>query len=183
MSIGNDTDAEIVSELNNISGFSGILKVVPGEYTNSDAVFNAISYVASHAIENGCNGIGCSAIAEEAIYDFYRIKALYEKTDGKQLKHIIVAFKPSTSINEESIHWIAWYIAAYFHYASYQVFYGIHEKQIEKRTAYHIHFIINTINFATGLRLNWFVTDKENFIQYVESLPYGLSICSVNNYY
>ena len=181
MSIGNHTDVELASELNSVSGFSGILKVVSGEYTNPDAVFNAISYVASHAI--GCNGIGCSAIAEEAIYDFHRIKALYGKTDGKQLKHIVVAFNPSTSINEESIHWIAWYIAAYFHYASYQVFYGIHETQIKKRTAYHIHLIVNTVSFATGLRLNWFVTDKDNFIQYIESLPYGFSISSVNSYY
>lgn len=160
-----------------------ILKVVPSTYENPDAVSNTINYVSSHAIENGCNGVGCSALPDEAIYDFYRIKALFGKTDGKQVKHLIVAFEAATAFNANSIVYIAWNIASYFYNLSHQVFYGIHELQTEGRIAYHIHFIINTVSFTNGLRLNCSPESKAQFLQYIEALPYDFTIVPINSYF
>lgn len=180
---GTDFGTELAA-LANGSNLSGILKVVPGSYVNWDAVQKLIKYIASHPIPNGCNGIGCSANPEEAIKDFHRIKSIYDKMDGKQAKHIVVSFHPSGLITEEAIPWIAWHIAVYFYHLSFQVFYGIHQKTGENGSIYyHIHFAVNTVNFTNGLRLDWNWDDKKQFIQYINSLPYGIFIQAADSYY
>lgn len=161
---------------------NGILKIANGDYQNTDAVPNTIRYVASHPIENGCNGIACSSLPEDAIDDFNEIKTFYSKTDGKQVRHFIISFVYSQYATEH-IYQIAWNIACYFQQAGHQAFYGIHENTDKHHCkCYHIHMIINTINFRTGKRLENTPKQKNDFMAYINSLPY-LNITPANNYY
>ena len=155
---------------------NAILKIVPNTYDNLDAVNNTITYVSSHTIENGYNGIGCSPVPENAISDFYRTKTIFQKNNSSQVRHIIIAFTPSTFI-KANIYNIAWDIAYFFYLAGFQVFYGIHELQ----NSLHIHIIHNTINFINGNRYAPSPMAKQNFIDYIDQLPYEININSTNN--
>lgn len=185
MSINNYND-EILEEIYTFSSCvsstnTGILKIVPSTYENIDAIEKTITYVASHAIPNGCNGVGCSYEPATAISDFYRVKDVFNKSDGRQVKHIIAAFMPSPEVSE-NIYTIAWNIGFFFGFRGYQCFYGIHESIINNKIAYHIHFIVNTVNFHDGIRFTWSHDDKRTFLQYIESQFSSMKMQSINSF-
>lgn len=153
----------------------GILKIVPSNYINTDAIENVLTYIEDHPINNGCNGIGCSPYAADAITDFQYTQELYDKTDGKQLRHYIIAFKPSYDIEQYGIHTIAYAIGYYFFSLGYQVFYGIHWNNCSEG-GYHIHFAVNHVSCFNGVRYNANKDEKRNLLTYINQLPYNLAI-------
>lgn len=159
-----------------------VIKVIAGDYTNTDCVENTINYVASHPIENGLFGEGCSFHPDQAIQDFYNTKSLYNKLYGKQVKHIIIAFQESDLITPETLPYIAYSITSYF-YGRFQVYYGIHSKRQNGKTLYHIHQIINTVNYANGYKFQSSPENKQAYMKYIESLPFNIKLHPVNNYY
>lgn len=157
----------------------GILKIVSSDYTNIDAIENVLTYIADHPIHNGCNGIGCSPYANDAITDFQYTQELYDKTDGKQLRHYIIAFKQSCGIEYYGIHNIAYAIGYYFFRQGYQTFYGIHWNNYPGG-GYHIHYAVNHVSCFDGVRYNATKDEKNNLLAYINQLPYNLAVHPVS---
>lgn len=153
----------------------GILKIVPSSYTNIDAIENVLTYIADHPIHDGCNGVGCSSNAADAITDFQYTQELYDKADGKQLRHYIIAFKPSYEIDTYGIYNIAYAIGYYFFSQGYQTFYGIHWNN-SSEGGYHIHYAVNHVSCFNGVRYNATKDEKRNFLDYISQLPYNLAV-------
>lgn len=157
----------------------GVLKIVPSSYTNYDAIENVLNYIEDHPIHNGCNGIGCSSDADNAIFDFQYTQELYNKTGGKQLRHYIIALKPSCEIDVYGIHNIAYSIGYYFFNQGFQTFYGIHRNNCPEG-GYHIHFAINHVSCFDGVRYNATKDEKRNLLNYINQLPFNLAIKPVS---
>lgn len=159
---------------------AGILKIVPSIYTNHNAIENVLDYIEDHPIHNGCNGIGCSPNAVNAISDFQYTQELYDKTNGKQLRHYIVALKPSYEIDVFGIHNIAYAIGYYFFNQGFQTFYGIHWNNCPEG-GYHIHYAVNHVSCFNGVRYNATKDEKRNLLDYISQLPYNLAIRPVSS--
>lgn len=93
-------------------------------------------------------GINCSDDWNQAFKNMIMTKELYNKEDGRQYKHHIMAFKPG-EITAEKAHKLALeYAEKYF--KNFEVFVATH---IDKEHV-HNHFIINSVDMETGAKLN-----------------------------
>lgn len=119
------------------------IKVVPESYVSIDDVDRVINYVARKAHIFGGLAVDPSHAAE----DMRLVKTLYGKTNGKQLRHFILNYSEQESKNirsAEQLQCIAYHVCTYFA-DEYQIVFGIH-----KSNHWHIHFVMNTVNYKTG---------------------------------
>ena len=125
------------------------LKIVPESYVNSDALdclVHKYIYPKSHTIG------GLSVDPAHAAEQMKLVKKLWLKEDGCQLLHFILAFNPWESERIKSageLMPLAYEVCGYFA-IDFQVIIGIH---FGKTGLWHIHFVVNSVSFATGERL------------------------------
>ena len=125
------------------------LKIVPDSYVNSDALdclVHKYIYPKSHTIG------GLSVDPAHAAEQMKLVKKLWLKEDGCQLLHFILAFNPWESERIKSageLMPLAYEVCGYFA-IDFQVIFGIH---FGKTGLWHIHFVVNSVSFATGERL------------------------------
>ena len=125
------------------------LKIVPESYVNSDALdclVHKYIYPKSHTIG------GLSVDPAHAAEQMKLVKKLWLKEDGCQLLHFILAFNPWESERIKSageLMPLAYAVCGYF-VIDFQVIFGIH---FGKTGLWHIHFVVNSVSFATGERL------------------------------
>ncbi|WP_286147556.1 relaxase/mobilization nuclease domain-containing protein [Neopoerus faecalis] len=125
------------------------LKIVPESYVNSDALdclVHKYIYPKSHTIG------GLSVDPAHAAEQMKLVKKLWLKEDGCQLLHFILAFNPWESERIKSageLMPLAYEVCGYFA-IDFQVIFGIH---FGKTGLWHIHFVVNSVSFATGERL------------------------------
>lgn len=121
-----------------------ILKVVPGSYSNKDVLHLLIEeYIYPKALLIG----GLAVDPAHAVEQMQVTKAVWNKTDGKQLRHFIVSFSSYESEkiqHAKELNSLAYSICNYYAY-EYQIVFGIHDNG-----HYHIHFCQNTVNYMTG---------------------------------
>lgn len=147
-----------------------VLKIVPGEYVNQDALERLIhGYVFRKSLLFG----GCGVNPLKAAEQMHIVKQYWNQEQGKQLRHFILSFnnKESKEIHHENDLTIgAYQICQYYFEGGYQSVFGIH-RSIEAGT-WHIHFVVNNINFLTGERLS-----ESNKLDY--ELKYTILACYV----
>ena len=125
------------------------LKIVPESYVNSDALdclVHKYIYPKSHTIG------GLSVDPAHAAEQMKLVKQLWYKENGSQLLHFILAFNPWESERIKSageLMPLAYEVCGYFA-IDFQVIFGIH---FGKTGLWHIHFVVNSVSFATGERL------------------------------
>ena len=128
-----------------------VLKIVPGEYLNQDALERLIhGYVFRKSLLTGGYGVNPSYAAEQ----MHVVKQYWNQEHGKQLRHFILSFndKESTEIyHVDDLVIGAYQICQYYYDGNYQCVFGIHRSINSK--SWHIHFVVNNINFLTGERL------------------------------
>lgn len=128
-----------------------VLKIVPGEYLNQDALEQVIHrYVFRKAILIGGYGVNPHYAAEQ----MHIVKQYWNQTRGKQLRHFVVSFtdKESSEIsNADDLALGAYQVCQYYYEGGYQSVFGIHRPCNSGN--WHIHFVVNNINFITGERL------------------------------
>lgn len=106
-----------------------LLKIVKDEYKNEDALDNVVKYVLNrYKMPSwiwGGSGISMYAPAES----MHIIKRAYDKTTGKQVEHIILAFskKEQRLLCKEFILQVACDICNFFW--NVQVLFGVHERK------------------------------------------------------
>ena len=141
---------------------SYITKFAPGNHENEEAVENVINYIYRGAKKDFPSqkriygAIGCgSSNPERVIEAFHKVKKVYHKTEGSQLKHIIVSFgckpdQPVEKIRSAVKEIVKFFSKSYMTEGNFQVAYGIHCKN---ENNYHLHICVNSVS-NKGLKIN-----------------------------
>ena len=93
-------------------------------------------------------GINCSENYKKVAYEFFETKDYFHKTAGRQYRHYIQSFSLE-EISKEKVLEIAvkWAEKAF---PGHEVFIAVHDD----KEHLHSHFIVNTVNFETGIKLH-----------------------------
>lgn len=142
-----------------------ILKIVNGSYTNSNAVQKLFSYITDYEKSEGYV-YGYNVIPELAVQMFMTVKSLYGKMNGKQAIHFIISFSPDERVTAGALFELSKYVSRYFY--GYQVVFAVHTSQ----KCLHAHFMVNTISFMDGRRLECTKDFKKAFLNYCKGIPY-----------
>lgn len=110
--------------------------------------------------------------SDNAYEEMMAIKNMFNKTKGREKLHFVQAFSPNDPVNYEMAHEIALKIANKF--KEFQVVVATHQDTEH----IHSHFVINTVNFNTGKKIQFSNKDLDMLKQYSNKLceEYGLSI-------
>lgn len=123
-----------------------------GAHRNEDALSRVVYYImTSDYFEIGnCRGVWeYSPLGIISGFDF--VKGMYDKTDGKQVAHLIIGTKHEGMIGDELIE--AGEAALDYLYGSgFQCCYGFHRGSAEDPGYLHLHMAVNTVNFRDGKR-------------------------------
>ena len=145
--------------------------IVSDDYQNRDAVYNTINYVFGSEYYQYSGAVGvlwypslrqCHNVKalEENEADsnieflansFHAVKAVYDKTGGQQVVHIVVGFERKDIMNPMLSYIFAEQFANYIG-QRFQVIYGVHQGSDYSKYYLHVHFIINTISYVDGNR-------------------------------
>lgn len=123
-----------------------IIKVVKKSGKTYTSLKNVLGYVGEKAYET--YGINCSENYKKVAYEFFETKDYFHKTAGRQYRHYIQSFSPD-EISKEKVLEIAvkW---AEKSFPGHEVFIAVHDD----KEHLHSHFIVNTVNFETGIKLH-----------------------------
>ena len=123
-----------------------IIKVVKKSGKTYTSLKNVLGYVGEKAYET--YGINCSENYKKVAYEFFETKNYFHKTAGRQYRHYIQSFSPD-EISKEKVLEIAvkW---AEKSFPGHEVFIAVHDD----KEHLHSHFIVNTVNFETGMKLH-----------------------------
>ena len=160
-----------------------ILKFASGAYLNFDALEREIQhYVFPKAIAKG----GGAVDPEYAVQQMKMVKELWGQTDGKQLHHFVLIFSDWESQHIDNIEVlidIGYHVCLLFS-NDYQCVFGVHDNG-----RYHIHFVLNSVNYRTGEKFTHNKVDDELLANYIATccIPYQLRrkfhLGKINIYY
>lgn len=121
------------------------LKILNEPYQNTDAVENVVHYITGHSLYTG--SATTSIYPEECIYQMYRVKELYGKLGGRQIRHFVLSFdRQREYISREELIRLGGQVSAYYDH-TYQLIWAVHESPNGNR---HIHFAFNTVSYTDG---------------------------------
>lgn len=156
-----------------------VLKIVPGEYVNHDALDKLIhGYIFRKALLTGGYGVNPPYAAEQ----MHIVKQYWKQTHGKQLRHFVLNFNGNESsvINHaDDLSIGAYQICQYYYEGGYQSVFGIHRPSSSQ--GWHIHFVVNNVNFVTGERLP--ESNRLDFELKMQILACNLPVRQVQIYY
>ncbi len=147
--------------------------IVDKSYMDSDSLNKVVSYILygkhsyskDNILYNSPNvewgGIGINLLNPAlAVKSFQQIKSIYHKENGNQLHHFIISLCKVDDWgfaipvnNDETNMWLNLLLndlCDYVNQNGFQLLFGIH-RNTDKL---HIHCVMNSINYSTGLRLN-----------------------------
>lgn len=111
------------------------------------------------------------ATCDMAVNQIKAIKKYYKKTNGRQMYHYVLSF-PSVIKDAKKVSEIAMEIALRY-FNDYQTIFAVHENTDNL----HIHFIFNSVSFATGNKWNMnhrdFYCLKHNIEEYANMCLYS----------
>ena len=123
-----------------------IVKVVKKSGKTYTSLKKVLNYVGEKACET--YGINCNSSYKKVAYEFFETKDYFHKTAGRQYRHYIQSFSPKEvskdKILEIAIKW------AEKSFPGHEVFIAVHDD----KEHLHNHFIVNTVNFETGIKLH-----------------------------
>lgn len=147
----------------------GIIKFI----NNKVSLKKTLDYICKKEKTNNKLISGKDCTSENAYEEMMVVKNMYGKLGGREKLHFIQAFTPEDDLTYETAHEIAMKIANKF-FNGFQVVVATHQdtKHI------HSHFVVNSVNFETGNKIQFSKKDLENLKQYSNKLclQSGLSI-------
>lgn len=108
------------------------------------------------------------------IEDFYKLKRLYDKTDGLQLKHLILSWGTRPDIPRKKLRKLIKQTMGFWG-KDYQLVYAIHEdRQPDK---WHAHIVINSVS-NTGRKIQITRSTLKKFKRKFNNIwnPYGYEL-------
>lgn len=110
---------------------------------------------------------GINTVPLYALDEMMYVKRVFRKTEGRQLRHIIVS--PDTQyyfrLTPQDLYFLALRICTYYS-SRYQIVFGVHT---DTRNI-HIHFIMNTVSYVDGMMYSGNAADMNNFKAFAEGV-------------
>lgn len=133
-----------------------VIKIVShnckNDYHNRDALENVIRYILRESSRKSMNiwgVIGTNCKDKDGIIKCFRkVKKIYHKTDGVQIKHIVVSFKVQPILPKKELVKKIKKTAGLFG-DGFQTVYALHEN----KDNWHIHLGINSVGYD-GKKIN-----------------------------
>lgn len=152
-----------------------------GEHRNEDALWRLLEYMVTSPFYSASNCRGCiGSSVQNVIASFTFTKQMYDKTDRKQVSHMIIGSK-NEEVTVEGLFAIAEAALNYFYCQGFQSFYVIHSGSNEDSAYWHIHLAINTISFRNGKRLYETYSVASDLKKYLTVQFDELCWCSIND--
>ncbi len=152
------------------------LIIVKNKYNDDSAVEDVIRYICASPYAVSYKFI--SVIADDYIQcidAFNQVQVKADKNNGKRISHFIIGFEDQQYERQE-IEKIACCVAMYFGVIKkHQTVYSIHAGSHKNRNNWHIHFVLNSINFMTGNRFSETNKDFYDMLYYLKT-EYGIDI-------
>ena len=142
------------------------------------SIGNAVNYVAKKekTEERLVSGIGCNPAT--AIDEMKATKAIWDKTEGRQYKHMIQSFPAEEKITAQQAHEIAKQLCE-TQFPGYEVLIATHRD----KKHIHSHMIINSVSYEDGRKFQQSAADLQAIKDRSDELcrEHGLSIAQKNN--
>lgn len=140
---------------------------------NKNSLKKTIDYICKEEKTNNKLITGKDCTSENAYEEMMTVKNMYEKVGGREKLHFIQSFSPEDNLTYEIAHEIAIKMANEF-FKGFQVVVATHQDTEH----IHSHFVVNSVNFETGKKIQFSQNDLERLKQYSNKLcmQYGLSV-------
>lgn len=140
------------------------LIVFNDNHKGKKALYNAMNYIVAKKDKDrektgkarfvGGMGVDYTNI-DKAVRQMRAVKKYYGKTDKRQLYHYCLSFTKDIG-DAQQVYMVGRSIADKF-FSGYQVLFAVHEDS--KSRHLHIHYIVNSVSYKTGLK--WHMSKKE----------------------
>ena len=149
-----------------------------GKYHDSDALHDVITYIVNpDKTPSGYIG-GIAVNPQNAITEMGAVSRYYGQDKGVRLRHFILSFRPRELWGKKAdsiraAYQIAYAVAQYYG-GEYQIIYAVHENTRNP----HIHFVMNTTNYRTGMKYQGKKQCLHNFLKWINVVlePYGRTV-------
>lgn len=162
--------------------YQAILKLVPGDYENKDAIKNAIHYIyrwdSSSPLQVFCyNGLQYPPTCQTLIQDFDKVHGMADPVPSRQLFHFILSFPPDIGLPDGCRFFIDQVAALYA--TEYLVCYAYHRKG-RRHNNPHFHFLVSSVNYRTGQALS--IEQLASYFSQVQKLAgdWGIGLTFIN---
>ncbi|WP_367569481.1 relaxase/mobilization nuclease domain-containing protein [Lacrimispora sp.] len=149
--------------------------VIENPYSNENAIERLVYYIVNQlkAPDYSVYGNHINLMnADTIINSFKLIQSIYQKTDRRKIRHIIVSFNNNEGIIEEDVSILQYAAVEYFRKLGQQVLTAIH-LPFNNEGKIHFHMAVNTVNLYTGLKYSGTYTQSTDFFNYMKSIePY-----------
>lgn len=135
------------------------MKLVPENYNRVKDVNGLIRYIANSekATSGLIGGRGVNPYdADQMCEDFSRVRRVHEKAYYKLAKQLILSVDKNAGVDPGEMLECAKEVAKVV-FPNHQCVYSVHENDDANRL--HTHIAINTINYETGLKLDFGISD------------------------
>lgn len=150
----------------------------PNSYMKKRDIRTVISYVLQDNKRTDDDIWNCFGIFDKSkngiIEGFYKLKQLYDKTDGLQLKHLILSWGTRPDIPRKKLRKLIKQTISFWG-KDYQLIYAIHEdNQLDK---WHAHIVINSVS-NTGHKIQITRSTLTKFKRKFNNIwnPYGYEL-------
>jgi len=143
------------------------------KYHDDHAVKDVLDYVLKDGKTNQELVCGLSVNPYMAKAQFEIIAKTYGKDYGIRLRHMILSFADDELIDVLNVKNIAYQIAQYYAY-DYQILFAVH---IDGGN-FHVHFVMNTVSYRSGMKYSGDKVDYYRFIGFMKDIlkSYGLHL-------
>lgn len=161
---------------------TAILKICghgKNNYRKKQDVWQVINYVLEEnkrKKDDIWNTLGIfGSTKEDFAKDFHRLKRLYGKTDGLQLKHLVLSWGRRPDIPRKKLRKLVKQTMCFWG-ENYQLVYAVHEDKLPDR--WHMHIVLNSVS-VNGHKIQ--ITQKV-LIKFKKKFndiwnPYGYELC------
>lgn len=150
----------------------------PNSYMKKRDIRTVISYVLQDNKRTNDDIWNCFGIFDKSkkgiIEDFYKLKQLYDKTDGLQLKHLILSWGTRPDIPRKKLRKLIKQTMSFWG-RDYQLVYAVHEDSQPDK--WHAHIVINSVS-NTGHKIQITRSTLTKFKRKFNNIwnPYGYEL-------
>lgn len=159
-----------------------ILKICRQQDKNSYRKYSDVENVINYVLQDNkrkkddiWNSISTYSESKEGIIkDFHKLKRLYDKTDGLQLKHLVLSWKTRPNICRKKLRKLIKHTMSFWG-NDYQVVYAVHENNPDN---WHMHIVLNSVS-NSGYKIQITQQTIKKFKRKFNNIwsPYGYELC------
>lgn len=140
------------------------------KYHDDQTVTDVMDYVLREdKVQEGCVG-GFAVNPSLAADQFKMVAEAYGKNFGVRLRHMILSFSPTETVDLNDAKNIAYQVASYYGH-DYQIVWACHTDA----RCLNVHMVMNTVSYQNGMKYDGSKSDYYGFEKHINTVlqPYG----------